>query len=360
MTAASNRTRTRWLVAAGAAIVIAGSSATFAVAASADTPTPTAQELITAIQQPTVSSLAGTVVTRGNLGLPKVPSGIADVGPFTLNDDEVSAQVWVDGEQRQRVSIGEGDNELTVIRNGDSAWLWSAPEGRAVQLTGDSDPTKRMELPGTPADIAREFATATDATTALAVNSGGTVTNRSVYELVLDPKDEQTMVDQIVVAVDTETYVPLQVQVFSTEISEPALQSSFTTIDFSTPASNTFEFTPPEGAEVTERQVQSDGEKPERDTEVIGDGWSAVMVGEVDMADAMSSLTTEGMTTTDPQVREAVTEALVTYMSLPTVSGDWGSGRLIEGTLFSAIITDDGRYAVGTVPSQALTDALSE
>jgi hypothetical protein len=43
---------------------------------------------------------------------------------------------------------------------------------------------------------------------------------------------------------------------------------------------------------------------------------------------------------------------------LPKVSGSWGSGRLLQGTLFSALVTNDGRVAVGAVPPAQLYAAL--
>jgi hypothetical protein len=44
--------------------------------------------------------------------------------------------------------------------------------------------------------------------------------------------------------------------------------------------------------------------------------------------------------------------------ALPTVHGSWGSGHLLRGSLFSALLTDDGRVAVGAVAPQALYSAL--
>jgi len=41
------------------------------------------------------------------------------------------------------------------------------------------------------------------------------------------------------------------------------------------------------------------------------------------------------------------------------VSGTWGTGHLLEGTVFSAVLTDDGRLAIGAVAPSALYDALS-
>ena len=43
---------------------------------------------------------------------------------------------------------------------------------------------------------------------------------------------------------------------------------------------------------------------------------------------------------------------------LPKVSGSWGSGRLLAGTAFSVVITDDGRVAAGAVGPDLLYDAL--
>ena len=43
---------------------------------------------------------------------------------------------------------------------------------------------------------------------------------------------------------------------------------------------------------------------------------------------------------------------------LPEVSGSWGSGRLLTGTAFSVVITDDGRVAAGAVGPELLSDAL--
>jgi hypothetical protein len=45
---------------------------------------------------------------------------------------------------------------------------------------------------------------------------------------------------------------------------------------------------------------------------------------------------------------------------LPRVSGEWGSGRLLTSTLFSALLTDDGRLLVGAVSGDTLQDAAAD
>ena len=44
---------------------------------------------------------------------------------------------------------------------------------------------------------------------------------------------------------------------------------------------------------------------------------------------------------------------------LPEVKDTWGSGRLLSGTAFSAVLTDDGRVAVGAVAPEVLYAALT-
>ena len=53
------------------------------------------------------------------------------------------------------------------------------------------------------------------------------------------------------------------------------------------------------------------------------------------------------------------TDALALLQALPRTSGSWGSGHVLSGTLFSAIVTDDGRIAIGAVTPETLGAALA-
>ena len=52
-------------------------------------------------------------------------------------------------------------------------------------------------------------------------------------------------------------------------------------------------------------------------------------------------------------------QAQVLLDSLPAVSGSWGKGRLLSTSLVNAVITDDGRIAVGSVVPERLYQALA-
>jgi hypothetical protein len=44
----------------------------------------------------------------------------------------------------------------------------------------------------------------------------------------------------------------------------------------------------------------------------------------------------------------------------PARTGSWGGGREFEGTAFSAVLTDDGRLAIGAVAPDLLYAALEK
>jgi hypothetical protein len=46
--------------------------------------------------------------------------------------------------------------------------------------------------------------------------------------------------------------------------------------------------------------------------------------------------------------------------ALPKVSGSWGSGHLLSGSLFSALITDDGKVLIGAVSPEKLYEAAGK
>jgi hypothetical protein len=94
---------------------------------------------------------------------------------------------------------------------------------------------------------------------------------------------------------------------------------------------------------------------------VVGEGWTSVMVATMPTASPQDPATADPATkpgVDDPAGPRELAQLQGIVDQLPEVSGSWGSGRLLEGTLFSAVITDDGRVAVGAVTPQRLYQAL--
>ena len=139
-------------------------------------------------------------------------------------------------------------------------------------------------------------------------------------------------------------------------------------------SSNTFTFTPPPGAtveEVTPGATEHEGlfRGPSEGlgtpgdlaalrppVTVVGEGWSSVVVARPGLA-GLAALAAAGAGAADDEGSAGLTTLLA---NLPTVEGDWGSGRLLTSRLFSVLLTDDGRVLAGAVDAATLQTAAGD
>ncbi|HEY9290834.1 MAG TPA: hypothetical protein VIP98_06110 [Microlunatus sp.] len=344
----------RWVApVAAAALAVGGSLIASSASAEPTLPKKSAEQLVTAVASAHVDGLSGTVTETADLGLPSMPSNEhRESSDFSsLLTGTHTLKVWTSGEDKSRVSLLGSYGESDLIRNGKQAWLWSSAEKKAVQTTyaGPEPKKPHGDVPATPQQAAQQALDAIGPTTATSVGRNATVAGRSAYELVLTPKDDRSLVGEVSIAVDAKTSVPLRVQVRADGQSDPAFSVGFTKVDFAEPAAKTFEFTPPAGTTV-ERHTITGAKKAEPrqwDGQVIGKGWTSVVVSSTDKITKDRSAQQNG-------------EFGQLLQSLPKVSGSWGSGRLLTGSLFSAVITDDGRVAAGAVRPALLYSALQK
>ncbi|MFC8733095.1 outer membrane lipoprotein carrier protein LolA [Luteimicrobium sp. NPDC057192] len=372
--------RTRWIVPGAAVVLVAGvavganAATTARSSGSPDLPPTTAEQLLVDLQQPTAQALQGTATVKADLGLPSVPgltdaAGVTGPGPagaqgtsgaLSLLSGTHTVRVWTDGKASSKVAVLADGSESDVVTNGTDLWVWSGAKRTAAHATlpassGAKEKQRAQGFEGltTPDAVARAALDAVDPTTTVTADGTTRVAGHDAYELVVDPKSSDTLVDKVVLSVDAKTHVPLRVQVYSTKRTAPVVEAGFTSVSYQRPAASTFEFTAPKGAKVTQLQVPSlsglalgeqggalDAQKPD----VVGKGWDAV---------AVVTLTAEQ--------RQALAgdQAGPLLRTLPTVSGDWGTGHVLTGTLFTAVLTDDGRLAVGAVPTSVVTAALA-
>ena len=190
-----------------------------------------------------------------------------------------------------------------------------------------------------------------------------TVAGRPAYELVLKPKEATSLVAQVRVAIDGTEHVPLRVQVFAKKVLDPVFEVAFSddgTLAFARPDAAQFTFNPPSGTTVTDGTIGSNPAAGSTKTpnsadmpKVVGKGWGTVLVAKMPAPDA----STGGSAGAAADKNIAQLLKLVTL--LPSVSGRWGSGHLMAGTAFSALLTDDGRIVVGAVTPEGLYAALA-
>jgi hypothetical protein len=195
----------------------------------------------------------------------------------------------------------------------------------------------------TPQQAAHAALEAIGPTTRVSTDPTAEVAGRPAYQLVLVPRDSRSLVGSVRIAIDGATRIPTRVQVFARGASAPAFQVGYTSLSTARPAASVFAFTPPPGAKVKEVTPGHAGDESGPQTlanaapRVVGHGWTSVLV-----AHAPGTISSSSM-----------------LKALPVVSGSWGSGRLLRGTLFSAVLTDDGRVAIGAVPPSLLYAALA-
>jgi len=378
--------RARWTLPVAAAGVIGLTVVTVNQAASADSglPSRTAAQLLADVRSAHISGLSGTVVQTSDLGLPDLAGlggsgrpGSASSSLTSLVSGTHTWRVWLDGPTRQRLALIGSNGESDVIHNGKDVWLWSSSDKTAVhhelsaaQLKSKTE-GKRLptQAPRTPDEAASAALALMGKDTAVTTSGTASVAGRSAYELVLTPKDKATLVRSVRIAIDSKEHVPLRVQVYSTKLTNPAFEVGFTAVDFAQPDARQFQFTPPAGTKVTESGQLTPPKygpgtnpapgKPSADLpsqtqgepKVVGSGWDTVIVAPFSLPTAQGKSSGAGA--------DSMAQLSGILKALPKVSGTWGSGHVLQGTLFSIILTDDGRAAVGAVAPDRLYEALA-
>ena len=414
------RRLSRWIpaiaapIAIGVAVVVMPMQANAAV----DLPDLTPAELLEFAAASDVDALSGTIEQTSELGLPDLSGltgtmgggggsgdfgsgsgsgdsgtdeGADDVASATDLDDLISlatgthtARVYLDG-TNARLQVLDDLAERNVILSDHDAWIYDSREEAATHVTIDraaldalkdevhaeaeahaDEARDQLEaelgtpLP-TPDEMLDHALAKLDETTDVSVGTDARVAGREVYELVLEPRDADTLVGEISVAIDGETGVALATSVTARGASEPAFSVAFTEVAFEAPDPSVFEFTPPEGTAVTEHAVPvptlaeleqmkaehvADVSGPDEampQPEVIGEGWSTVVVLPMAApgADAAGGL--------DPEA-----SALLGTLTEP-VDG----GHILQTSLVTVLITDDGRVLAGAVTADHLLDAAA-
>jgi outer membrane lipoprotein-sorting protein len=366
---------TRWITAAAVPVaVIAAGVVVPAVSANAEVSLPdkSPQQILAMVADSSDAAFSGTVEQTSDLGLPELPSGAQGTGSgdsvaqaLELLTGSHTAQVFVDGVTKQRVQVVEDLAERDVVRDGDSVWAWdsSTKEATHVALPAHDDhelPTSLPDgtaVPQTPADLADALVAAVEPSTTVTTSDDVSVAGREAYQVVLTPDDPSTLVGSATLTVDAETGVPLKVVVTAAGQADPAFSVGFTDVDFSTPASDVFEFSAPAGADVTEATPPADGAPagghgadstgdPAQRPTVVGSGWSTVVGLPAPTGDV-------------PATADATDGAADATALLDQVTTAVDGGRVLQTSLVSVWLADDGRVWVGAVDADALRAAAA-
>ncbi|MEU4240146.1 sigma-E factor regulatory protein RseB domain-containing protein [Actinoplanes sp. NPDC026619] len=363
-----SRPAMRWLVPSAAAVVVIGGGATAGtIVASADSSLPerSAAQLLVDVQNAKVDGLSGTIVESADLGLGAIANLTQGKGDLTsLLGGSNTARVWYAGETKARLALIGTQGETDVIRNGSDVYVWKSTDKTANHFVIPAEAAaKHQELQSagttTPQDAADAALAAITPDTDVSTTGAAKVAGRDAYELVLSPKDSSSLIGQVRLAIDAEKHIPLRVDVYAKNATKPAVRVAFQQISFTVPDAEQFVFKAPPGTKVTENKatdVQRDAAKQQAAAErqklsaadkptIAGKGWTTVVSAKLPKSDSTSSA----------EAKQA--EGLVGM--LPAVSGSWGKGHLFAGTLFSVLVTDDGRVFAGAVTPEKLYEAAA-
>lgn len=273
--------RKKVLTIVAAVVVVAALTAGLAVARAqggSELPSLTPTELLAKVAEnaPKTTTVSGDVTWTndllGPIGLLLAPTGGSTAGPMAGSGLSSlllsgSGRMWLDSSkvrlesQSSQGQSSQGDTAL--VTDGTSLWVYSSQAGTATEYalpakpgtetaTGDSaaSPAAGVDLP----KRIQDFITALAPDATLAVDQLE-VAGRAGYLLTMTPTATNTMVGSVQVAIDGETFVPLQVQIFAKGDAKPVLSAGFTRVSYDPIAADVFKFTPPEGAKIEKKTL---------------------------------------------------------------------------------------------------------
>jgi outer membrane lipoprotein-sorting protein len=360
-----------------------------------DLPDMSAEELMVMMMDAQPTEFSGTILKTSNLGLPalelssmvseedaermreKMPEEFADFAPEVIEQNLLTeAMELVTGEHRVRVYVGETGMRAQIldmmaqrdlIVSGNTVWTYDSREQVAMYAELDEEKLAEGKVEAEaeisayiaeigldltdPQAVAEYLMSQVGDSSEVTVGTDHYHAGRTAYQLNVTPNSEVSLVDSIVVSVDSETGMPLALSVYSTEQAEPAMEVGYESISFGDQDESMFSFNPPAGTQIVDlkeleaqkekvdlemwmemEEMESLEEKPE--PVMIGEGWDTIVL----------------MPAGDKALAEMGGELIQSLMT--PVAG----GMLFSTPLMNVFMTDSGDVYAGAVSVQHLLD----
>ncbi len=371
----------RWLPAVITPALI-GAVAAFPIQASAvDLPDLSPEELMVMMQDAQPIEFSGVVLKTTNLGLPalelssmlseeevermreKTPEEFADFVPEVAASQELAkAMELITGEHRVRIFVGETGiraqildrmSQRDLIVNSKEVWTYDSREQVATVASIDQQKVEQGRLSAmqqmekyaaelgldltNPQAVAEYVMSQVGDSSEVSVGTDHFKAGRTAYQLIVKPNSEVSLINSVVLSIDSETAVPLAAAIYSVEQTAPAIEVGFESISFGDQDESLFSFTAPAGATITnldeiEKPEVSEAEKPNYEGEkptMVGEEWDSVLVMPAGDMDMLAELQ-------DNQLLSSL---------LKPVAG----GVAFETPIMKVFIADDGRIFAGAV-----------
>lgn len=175
-----------------------------------------------------------------------------------------SGRIWVDQTGARIESQGGGGDQVVVVNKKErTAWVYdyAANTVKKVVVTGSAPaetpspaPTATMLTPEAIASYLQRLSLLTN----VEVAGQSKVAGRDAYQLRFTPSAQDTALGYVQAAIDGQTMLPLQLEVYARGGATPVIKFGFTSVSYDAIDASTFTFTPPEGATVTTKTVDAD------------------------------------------------------------------------------------------------------
>ena len=287
------------------AVIAAGAVAVPLQANAVDLPDLTPQQVML-LMDGEITGFSGTIVKTSELGLPplemssmmdeemiaemeeKMPEGFEEFIPSLIEQNAITQAVeLISGTHRIRVYASEVGMRVQVldpmsqrdfIVNEIEFWAYDARN--ATALTGafdlevsDQDKAEfeakaqaqldeylaeiQLDI-SNPEAVADYLMAQVGETTEVSVGKDHRIAGRTAYQLIAQPNAENSLVESVVISVDSETGMALDVKVYSVEQEVPAFHVGFESISFETPDASMFSFTPPAGTTIETMEIPAE------------------------------------------------------------------------------------------------------
>jgi outer membrane lipoprotein-sorting protein len=204
----------------------------------------------------------------GDLGAVSSMAHLPAQSPLTSSG---SGRLWMSDAGARIESQGSGGDQVVVVNKAErTAWVYDDAQNtvKKVVVTGEAPAETTSPAPDA-AMLTPEMITlylqqlARFATVEVAGQTK--VAGRDAYQLRMTPVATDTALGYVQAAVDGETMLPLQLEVYAKGATAPVVKFGFTSISYDGIDPDTFAFTPPEGATVTSKTVDGDRLRAEMD-----------------------------------------------------------------------------------------------
>lgn len=185
------------------------------------------QEIVDKMIQATAkpASMSGSVIWTSDLGSLSsvVPALRASGDPVLALLAPGSGRVWVKN-GRTRLELDQTKGTVTVLDDGSNMRVYSADGAKVADYS-----VSASNLSAFCGNRLSQLASSASVT----LGQQTSIAGRDCYNLTIEPKTVNTLVEDLKIAVDGETFIPLEVEAISKATGRPVFSFQFTKVSFS-------------------------------------------------------------------------------------------------------------------------------